>query len=65
MARLILKSLMFLSSIATVFIGVVVASVANRYDAGGVGIVLGVGIALAGLHSAFDLYRTFYRQVSK
>lgn len=65
MARIILKSLMFLSSIITVFFGCLIAVMANGHNAGGVGIVLGVGIALTGVYSGFDLYKTFYRQDTK
>jgi len=65
MARTVFKSLMFLSSIITMFFGCLIATAAHEHNAGIFGILLGIGIALAGLHSAFDLYRTFYVRQDK
>jgi len=66
MVKNILKStMMFLSSIATVFIGCVIASVSYDHGAGIFGALIGTGIAISGVYSAFDIHRTFYRQNSK
>lgn len=65
MFKIIAKSLMFLSSAATVFFGYVIANVADKNGSGMLGVVFGVGIIITGLYMAYDLYRTFYRQGSK
>jgi len=62
----ITKALMFTSSIVTMIFGGIIGHVAYaRADVGIIGIILGTWIFVAGAHSAWDLYRTFYTKKGK
>ena len=66
MVKNILKSIMmFLSSIVTIFFGCLIASISYGHSAGIFGALIGTGIAISGVYSAFDIHRILYRQNSK